>query len=78
MPGLRAHPSYFVSSRSISFYNHPSLSFSCHVSPKLVRIQMFGRGCTEADENRITCPELENGEEAGEKNSLLRNEAKRK
>lgn len=24
--------------------------------PELVRIQMFGRGCTEANENRITCP----------------------
>ncbi|CAL1677099.1 unnamed protein product [Lasius platythorax] len=77
MAGLRPALAYFVSSLSLPSSNHPSLSFSCHVSPKLVRIQMFGRGCTKANENRITCPELENGEGAGE-NSLLRSEARRK
>lgn len=64
MAGLRPTPSLLRSS-------------SRHVSLELVRIQMFGRGCTEAGENRITCSELETGEEAGE-DSLLWNEARRK
>lgn len=61
MAGLRPILAYFVPSLLIS-----RLSFSYHVSPELVRIQMFGRGCTEADENRITCSELETVVEAGE------------
>lgn len=78
MAGLRPTLAYFVPSLLIS-----RLSFSCHVSLELVRIQMFGRGCTEADENRITCSELETGEGAGEGggergDSLLWNEARRK
>lgn len=72
MAGLRPTLAYFVPSLPIS-----RLPFSYHVSLELVRIQMFGWGYTEADENRITCSELKTSEETRE-NSLLRNEARRK